>query len=181
MSKIAQTALQAVRRELPGFVATPGWCVAFVFEVIARVYATNRWILYSRVLDDTKADADKSRWAHDIELGVDRLGWDIARADYDPASPSQQAALLGIIKPGDLLFSSAHHDEPPRSARVARDREGHIGIYAGEIGGIPTVVENTRADRGQWFGRRSALRLTPLSRWDTVTTVARIPSNWRPR
>lgn len=180
MNTIADTALRAVRRELPGFVTSAGWCVAFVFEVIARAYQTNRWVLYSRMLDSVQADLDKSRWATDVELASERLDWDISKADRDPAIASERAALLRIIKPGDLLFSSTRFDEAPKSRRTAPDREGHIGIYVGEVEGIPTVAENTRADRGRWFVRKTALRLTPLQQWDTVTTVGRIPSGWRP-
>ena len=180
MSKIAETAVQAVRRELPGFPTAAGWCTAFAFEAVARALDTNRWRLYSRILDDTKADPDKSRWAHDVELGVQRMGWAVSTTDYDPANPSQRTTLLRLLQPGDLLFSSRYFDEPPTSARTAPDCEGHIGIYVGEIEGQPCVAENTRADRGRWFVRKSALRLTPLGQWDTVTTVARIPQNWRP-
>uniref|UniRef100_A0A7C3HYJ9 NlpC/P60 domain-containing protein n=1 Tax=Meiothermus ruber TaxID=277 RepID=A0A7C3HYJ9_MEIRU len=180
MSKVAEIALAAVRRELPGFVTSAGWCVAFAFEAIARAYQTNRWILYSRVLDSVQADLDRSRWATDVELAIDRLDWDVSAADLDPAIASERAALLRIIKPGDLLFSSTKFDEPPRSRRTAPDREGHIGIYVGEVEGVPSVAENTRADRGRWFVRKTALRLTPLFQWDTVTTVGRIPGRWRP-
>ncbi|WP_027877616.1 hypothetical protein [Meiothermus cerbereus] len=180
MSKIAKIAIQAVRRELPGFPTISKWCVAFTFEAVARALDTNRWKIYSRILDDTKADPDKSRWAHDVELGVQRMGWAISTADYDPANPSQRTSLLRLLQPGDLLFSSRHFDEPPTSPRTAPDNEGHIGIYVGEIEGQPCVAENTSADRGKWFVRRSALRLTPLAQWDTITTLARIPQNWRP-
>ncbi|ADH63791.1 hypothetical protein Mesil_1916 [Allomeiothermus silvanus DSM 9946] len=179
MHKVAQIALLAVRRELPGFISSPGWCVAFAFECIARAYDTNRWLLYSRMLDSVQADPDRSRWAHDVELAIDRLDWDVTKADRDPAGDDRKG-LLRIIKPGDLLFSSQLHDEPPKSRRTATDREGHLAIFVGEVEGIPSVAENTRADRGRWFGRRSALRLTPLAHWDTVTTVGRIPSGWRP-
>lgn len=180
MSKIAQIALQAVRRELPGFTTSPGWCVAFAFEAIARAYETNRWRLYSRILDSVQADLDRSRWAVDVERAIDKLGWDVTAADLDPAEPSQCAALLRLLRPGDLLFSSRAFDEPPSSRRTAANPEGHIGIYVGEVDGMPSVAENTRAERGRWFGRKSALRLTPLAQWDTVTTQGRIPSWWKP-
>ncbi|GEM81865.1 hypothetical protein [Meiothermus hypogaeus] len=179
-SKVTEIALQAVRRELPGFVTAPGWCVAFAFEAIARAYQTNRWLLYSRILDSVRADPDRSRWATAVERAIDRLDWDVTGVDRDPARAAERAALLKIIKPGDLLFSSLPYDEAPRSPRTAPDREGHIGIYVGEVDGVPSVAENTRADRGRWFVRKTALRLTPLQNWDTVTTVGRIPSRWRP-
>lgn len=154
--------------------------MAFVFEVIARAYETNRWKLYSRMLDSVRADPDRSRWAVAVERAIDRLDWDVSALDRDPASPADRAALLRQLKPGDLLFSSAPFDEPPRSRRTAPDREGHIGLYVGEVDGVPSIAENTRADRGRWWGRKSALRLTPLEQWDTVTTQGRIPRNWRP-
>jgi hypothetical protein len=177
---IARIAVQAVRRELPGFITTPGWCTAFVFEVIARAYNTNRWVLYSKILDSVNADLDKSRWAKDVELAVSRLGWVRQRTDYDPNKPAEREKLLAILKPGDLVFSSTTFDEAPKSPRTAPDVEGHIGIYVGLYQGMHYVAENTRADRGLWYGRRNALRLTQLARWDTVTSIARIPENWRP-
>ncbi len=180
MSKVAQIALQAVRRELPGFPTSAGWCVAFAFEAIARAYQTNRWLLYSRLLDSVRADPDRSRWAVAVERAIDRLDWDVSAVDRDPAKTADRAALLKIIKPGDLLFSSAPFDEAPRSPRTAPDREGHIGIYVGEVDGVPSVAENTRAERGRWWGRKTALRLTPLQQWNAVTTLGRIPARWKP-
>lgn len=176
MPKIADVARQAVERRLPGFPAAPRFCLGFAFEAVARAFGTNRWVLYDRILDRTGADLDRSRWAVDAERGISRLRWEVSPQDLDPRDPAQLKRLLALLKPGDLLFSSREFDESPKSPRTAPDREGHVGIYVGD--GL--VAENTAADRGQWFVRRSALRLTPLRDWDTVTTVGRIPDGWRP-
>jgi hypothetical protein len=165
LSRIAHVAEAAVRRELPGFITTPGYCLAFVFEVIARVYGTNRWLLYSRILDSTKADLDRSRWAVDAERGFDLLNWEVSKQTLDPKNPTDLRLLRRDLRPGDILFSH-------RSG----DQEGHVAIYLGE----GRVAENTRANRGQWFVRRSALRITPLEQWDPVTSVGRIPPTWKP-
>jgi hypothetical protein len=178
--KIAETAIQAVRRELPGLITAPGWCMAFAFEAIARAYNTNRWLIYAKLLDKHNADPDRSRWAIDGELAVQRAQWAITTQDLNPAIATHREMLLKLLKPGDLLFSSRRFDEAPISSRTAPDREGHVGIFVGEYEGVQCVAENTRADRGRYFGSKNAMRLTPLEQWDTVTTIARIPQNWRP-
>lgn len=174
--RLEEVAIAAVKRELPGFPTATGWCVAFVFECLARYLGTNRWVLYSRLLDSVNADPDRSRWSIDVERAVHlRPSLLVSRKDYNPANKTEYEALLSILKPGDLLFSSRLYDEPPTSPKTAPDIEGHTGIYVGLYQGTPTVAENTRASRGVWFRRKTALRLTPLYNWDTVTTVAR----WR--
>jgi hypothetical protein len=178
--KIREIAIAAVERRLPGFPTSAGWCVAFAFECVARAYDTNRWVLYNRILDRQNADPDRSRWALDVELAVQRPLWAISKQDFNTANATERKKLLELLKPGDLLFSSKRFDEAPTTPRVAQDIEGHIGIFIGDYGGVQSVAENTRADRGVWFGRKNALRITPLERWDAVTTVARIPGNWRP-
>jgi hypothetical protein len=182
--RIAQIAASGLRRERGGFPTLPGWCLGFAFEAVARAQNTNRWVLYGLILDRTGVDGDRSRWANDSERGIIRLGWAATQQDLDPKIAEQYKKLLQLLQPGDLLFSSTLGDEAPRSRRTARDKEGHIGIYLGSTDatgkpdptGTPRVAENTRAHRGQFFGKPSALRLTLLEHWDTVTTIGRIPN-----
>lgn len=175
--QIATLALRAVKEKLPGFPRGPRQCLGFAVEVFARVINRNRWHVYTWVLDQTGVDFDQSRWAIDFEKGVDKLNWEVTKVDYNPRTPAGLKALMALLQPGDWVFSSRVGDEKPHSANTAPDLEGHIGIYVGS--GL--VAENTTARRAGFVYKNGNQVVAPLSSWNEVTMVARVPANWRPR
>lgn len=162
--KIATEAAAGLRGKWVS-IKRPGYCLAFVAAAMARAVnpKMSRHNIYAKVMDGVGADLDRSRWAKDMELAFLRRGWAVSTQDYRPAKTDELKHLLSLLKPGDILFSS-------RSG----DKEGHIGIYLG--GGL--VAENTRAIRGACYLAGSALRETPLDKWDIVTTVGRVPDSF---
>jgi hypothetical protein len=175
---IAEEALKGVMRKTGGYPTASGWCLGFAFEAVARAYGSNRWDMYSRILDKSGVDIDRSRWAIDAERAIVKLGLAVTEIDADPSKSEQRTLLKKLLTPGDLLFSSLAMDEGTKSSRTARDKEGHIGIYIGPVAGegkdVLYVAENTRAQRGRYWGKPTALRLTLLDHWDTVTTIGRL-------
>lgn len=126
---------------------TPGYCLRVVREIVEAAFDVPERALYNRVI--------VPQWRR-LEKGSTPFYW----------ASSAEVALrsLGLHtndpEPGDLLFSSS-----------ASRPYGHVGILLdGDL-----VLENTMANRGWRKPGMGAVRLTPLSEFDEVTTAI----SWR--
>jgi hypothetical protein len=148
--RVARAALDALEGKYP-VERRPWYCLAFVREVLEHAHNWPPYEFYRRLEAGMTQEQYRRRWAVDAEAACRNLGWDVP---------------LEEMRPGDILF-----------AGNASTPYGHVGIYVGEQvkDGVKAkyVAENTSSRRGHRYG--GALALTPLDRWDKVTTVARVP------
>ena len=133
-------------------VSRPGYCLAFVRQVVERALGMEDGEFYRRFVDPYFAPR-----------AGERVGVDISPRWARGAERALRAAGLtvpvGAAEPGDILFDY----------RVSRPY-GHVGILM--PGGL--VLENTTANRGWRRPDRGAIRLTPMREWGVPTTVIRL-------
>ena len=133
-------------------VKRPGYCLAFVRQIVEHALDMEPGEFYKEFVDPYFKLRPGER------LGVDiHPRW--ARGAERALRVAGLAVPLLAMRPGDLLFSY----------RVSRPY-GHVGILMpGNL-----VLENTTADRGWKKEGRGAIRLTPLSEWDPITTAVKL-------
>lgn len=125
----------------------PNWCAWLVRQVVEKAIG-GRWAVSQDVYAVTQYNDD-----------VDGTNAN----DYAQSSRRLKLDHPGPPQPGDILF-----------AEGVSLPWGHIGIFLGEYNGVPSVLENTRANRGVGcYGATSRARVTPLANWDAVTLIAR--------
>lgn len=148
--KIANKALVALSE--PDTERRPFFCLAFVRDVIEEALGLPPYQLYAALAEGMTPQQYRRRWAVDAEMACRKLGYAVVTDRKNP------------IRPGDIVFSDS---TPPY---------GHVGIVV-EVDGRLHVAENTASrQRQRKYGRGGgALAVTPLSVWDRVTTVVRLP------
>jgi hypothetical protein len=156
LSKANQAVLGAARRIAAGLnlgngVLTttakfePNYCARFVREVVEFALG-ERWGVYSKA--SVIATLDQIEGTNAI--------------DYLEAARALGLQRKGVLKPGDILFQD----------NVSLPY-GHISIYIGDWNGVPSVVENTSANRGvDPYGSGTRVRVTALSSFGAYSFAA---------
>ncbi len=133
--------------------ASPGQCLALVREAVEGFFGMAPYSLYT-LLE-----------AHNRELAQNRNAYQAEKAFLDAGF-----GIRGPVKPNDLVF-----------ARVTMPY-GHVGIIYEDANFGLCVVENTSyALRQHWYGipyTGSPNCLSPLSRWDLVSSIIRLPDGF---
>jgi cell wall-associated NlpC family hydrolase len=139
-------------------VTVGGYCAQFVRQVVEHGLRlpVNKWpvaVEALRINSSQNLDFDRSSRS---------------AIEYEAASRNLKLNYPGPPQPGDILF------QPFTNA--AGQPYGHVAIYIGEYSGVPSVVENTIANRGVAVFGSGPVRRTALADWGAITTIARAAS-----
>jgi hypothetical protein len=138
---VLRVANQVIAGDLAGITADTrtktGWCAQLVRQVVERALGVGKmqWKLAQESIRVDDNEEDNGTDANDYAQAAKNLGW-----------------ATNALEPGNILFQ-----------QTVSLPWGHVGIYLGLVSGVPSVLENTTANRGVAVPGAPMIRVTPLS------------------
>ncbi len=147
---VLRVANQVVAGDLAGI--TPdtrtktGWCAQLVRQVVERALGVGimQWKLAQESIRVDDNEEDNGTDANDYAQAAKNLGW-----------------AKNTLEAGDIIYQ-----------QTVSLPWGHVAIYLGLVSGVPSVLENTTANRGIPVPGAPMIRVTPLSAFGAYDLIS---------